>query len=68
MTFLLFDLQTSNIYHITCPNTMNIHRLCTIILDFIYEMDCLDAPFSIVATTQLQPRSGCVQTKERRIC
>ena len=47
---------------------MNIHRLCTIILDFIYEMDCLDGPFSIVATTQLQPRSGCVQTKERRIC
>ncbi|RVX08123.1 Serine/threonine-protein phosphatase 7 long form-like [Vitis vinifera] len=32
--------------------------LCTTVLEAIHEMDRLDAPFSVDATTQLQPPSG----------
>ena len=42
---------------------MHIHRLCTIVLKGIHEMDRLYALFSVDATTQLQPRSGGVQTR-----
>ena len=44
---------------------MRIHRLCTIVLEVIHEMDRLDALFSVDATTRLQPRSGGIQTKGR---
>ncbi|RVW84566.1 hypothetical protein CK203_048138 [Vitis vinifera] len=46
------------IYDIASPDDFRIRRLCNTILEAIHEMDCLDAPFSVDATTQLQPRSG----------
>ncbi|RVW33626.1 Serine/threonine-protein phosphatase 7 long form-like [Vitis vinifera] len=41
------------------------YRLCTTVLEAIHEMDRLNAPFSVGATTQLQPPSGGVRPTRR---
>ena len=53
------------IYDIAPPNDLRIHKLCTTVLEAIHEMDRLDAPFSVDATTQLQPPSGDVRPRRR---
>ncbi|RVX07531.1 Serine/threonine-protein phosphatase 7 long form-like [Vitis vinifera] len=53
------------IYDIAPPDDFRIRRLCTTVLEAIHEMDRLDAPFSVDATTQLQPPSGDVRPTRR---
>ena len=44
---------------------MCIHRLCTVVLEAIHEMDRLHAPYSIGVVTQLQPSSRGMRTRGR---
>ncbi|XP_059596247.1 uncharacterized protein LOC109122076 [Vitis vinifera] len=49
----LLTTSIHQIYDIAPPDDFRIRRLCTTVLEAIHEMDRLDAPFSVDATTQL---------------
>ncbi|KAL6342251.1 hypothetical protein AAG906_006874 [Vitis piasezkii] len=61
----LLTTSIHQIYDIAPPDDFRIRRLCTTVLEAIHEMDRLDAPFSVDATTQLQPPSGDVRPTRR---